>query len=291
MAARPGRGVGGSKGLVRLAQFARNRDICDKSLIVAGPWSRAQYEMFKQERQQPFYDLLRLVHPAPGGRVVDLGCGTGHLTAVLHRETGATSTLGIDSSPEMLAETPSERDVGLTFLRGDVVSACRGEQFDLIFSNAALHWIEDHERLLGDLCSSLRPQGQLLVQVPANHDHASHLCVAQVAEEPPFAEVLGGYRGHRNVLPVERYALLLHQLGLVDVQARLQVYVHRLPSSRYVVEWLKGTTLTPFAERLGSRLYERFVESYERVLLRTIGDSSPYLYTFKRIFLSGRAPG
>ena len=70
-------------------------------------WSPDQYERFRSERQQPFDDLLTLCHPVPGGRIVDLGCGTGDLTKILHEEMAAKETVGIDSSPAMLARAQS----------------------------------------------------------------------------------------------------------------------------------------------------------------------------------------
>ena len=70
-------------------------------------WDPAQYERFRAERARPFVDLLALVRPRPGMRVVDLGCGTGELTARLHRELAAGETLGIDRSEAMLARAPT----------------------------------------------------------------------------------------------------------------------------------------------------------------------------------------
>src|SRR5580700_9159808 len=68
------------------------------------PWDPEQYERFKAERSRPFFDLLALVRPRPGMRVVDLGCGTGELTTELHTRLGARETVGIDSSETMLAK-------------------------------------------------------------------------------------------------------------------------------------------------------------------------------------------
>ena len=87
-------------------------------------WSPEQYERFRSERQQPFDDLLTLCHPVPGGRIVDLGCGTGALTKILHEELAAQQTRGIDSSPAMLTRAQSSyADVpGLSFAQGDIAT-------------------------------------------------------------------------------------------------------------------------------------------------------------------------
>src|SRR4051794_32552538 len=209
-------------------------------------WNPAQYEQFERERSAPFFDLLDLVEPCPGGRVVDLGCGTGELTRALHERTGASTTLGIDSSRAMLERSTPHAGAGLTFELGDIAEWAAAERFDVVFTNAALHWVDDHPGLFTRLSSALAPGGQLAVQVPANHDHPSHLVAERVAMEEPFHEALYGYVRRTPVLAPERYAELLHALGYAPQHVRLQVYLHVLPEPEAVVDWVKGTLLTDY---------------------------------------------
>ena len=185
--------------------------------------------------------------------MVDLGCGTGQLTAELHRALGAARTVGIDSSAAMLAEAP--RDVpGLTFAQGDL-AAWDGPPVDLVFANASLHWVDDHPALLARLRRLLRPGGQLAFQVPANFGHASHRLAREVAAEPPFAG--GGPPPDRGaaVLRPERYAEILDAAGAAELLVRLQVYGHHLASTAEVVEWVQGTLLTPYRARFDEVTY------------------------------------
>ncbi len=250
-------------------------------------WDPAQYERFHDERARAFVDLLALVRPRPGMRVVDLGCGTGALTARVHRELGARETLGIDRSGAMLARaTPGK---GLRFEMGDVAAfAARGD-YDLVFSNSALHWVADHAALFARLTAALRAEGQLAVQMPANFDHPSHVVAAEVAGEAPFGDALGG-RPHaeRPVMPPEEYALLLERLGYAEQHVRLQVYGHRLAARDEVVEWVKGSLLTDYQRRLPAELYEPFVARYRERLLPRLADTAPYFFTFKRVLLWAR---
>jgi trans-aconitate 2-methyltransferase len=256
----------------------------------ATQWDPDQYERFKAERARPFWDLVALVQPCPGGRVVDLGCGTGELTQELHRVLGASETVGIDSSATMLERARPLAGAGLRFEEGDIAT-WEPEPYDVVFSNAALHWLPDHRRLLARLTRALPVGGQLAVQVPANTDHPSHTVGMEIAGEAPFVNVFADDPPPdpaTRVLAPEEYAELLDQLGFGEQHVRLQVYVHHLASSADVVEWVKGTHLTYFRTRLTDELYELFVERYRRRLLDVIGEREPYLYTFKRILFWGR---
>jgi trans-aconitate 2-methyltransferase len=257
----------------------------------ADTWDPQQYRRFEDERSRPLFDLLALVQPVPGGEAVDLGCGDGRLTARLHRHLGAARTTGIDTSESMLAEAAALSEEGLRFEHGDIATFDRPA--DVVFSNAALHWVPDHEALFTRLTSCLRPGGQLAVQMPRNFDHASHLVAAEVAGEPPFKEAMGGEPPPDptlGVLAPEAYAELLFSLGYAEQHARLQVYGHVLGSSADVVEWVRGTTLTRFKSRLPDDLFAAYVDRYRQRLLERIGEHAPYFFSFKRVLLWARRP-
>jgi len=250
-------------------------------------WNPSQYERFAAERARPGADLLALVDPVPGGTVVDLGCGTGELTARLHERTGAAVTLGIDSSPAMLERAAAHATAGLRFELGDIAEFGAPAAYDVVFANAALHWVPGHEQLLRRLTDSLRPGGQLAVQVPANTDHPSHALAFEIAQEPPFEVAVDEAT---PILAPEAYATLLDDLGFEDVHVRVQVYGHHLASTAEVVEWTKGTTLTRFQRMLTPERYSQFVDNYRDRLLAVLGDRSPYFYTFKRLLFWGKLP-
>jgi trans-aconitate 2-methyltransferase len=253
-------------------------------------WNPTQYERFRAEREQPFFDLAGLITRRPAGRVVDLGCGTGLLTAALHEQLGATSTLGVDSSEAMLARAGSLDVDGLSFVRGDIDEWEPEQPYDVVFSNAALQWLPDHPRLFGRLSRMLVPGGELAVQVPANFDHVSHVLASEIAREEPFAGAMHGYTRTFAVLAPEAYATLFHELGFAAQLVRMQVYGHVLESSDSVVEWVRGTLLTDYEKRLPEELYSLFVDRYRERLHAALGDQRPYFYPFKRILLWGRRP-
>jgi trans-aconitate 2-methyltransferase len=260
---------------------------------VSDAWDPEQYRRFAAERRQPFDDLKSLCMPVPGGRIVDLGCGTGELTAELHRDLRAAETLGIDRSEAMLAEAARwAREVpGLRFEQADL-SGWTGRGVDLVFANASLQWVPEHPALLARLRFSLAPGGQLAFQVPATFGHPSHVLAAEVAASPPFAPEPGEgvEEPGASVLTPARYAELLHALGAVQQSSRLQVYGHVLPSVESVVEWVRGTLLTPIKARLGDERFEQYLERYRARLLAELGQQRPYFYAFSRILCWARFP-
>ncbi|MBI3182417.1 MAG: methyltransferase domain-containing protein [Myxococcales bacterium] len=253
---------------------------------MAEQWNPAQYERFKSERAQPFYDLLSLVRPASQMRVVDLGCGTGELTRELHLRLGAAQTVGIDSSQAMLELSKAFSSPGLSFQLRDI-----GElegRWDLVFSNAALQWLPDHPALFGQLFEAAAERGQLAVQLPANQDQPSHLVASEVAAEPPFAEALIGRPRQSSVLAPEAYAALLHRVGFREQQVHLLVYGHLLDSREEVVEWVKGTLLTDYQRRLPPELFPSFLSRYRERLMPRLEDQRPFFFPFKRLLLWAR---
>lgn len=244
-------------------------------------WSPEQYTRFKAERRQPFDDLAALVEKRPRMRIVDLGCGTGELTRELHGHLGASETIGIDNSETMLLKAGHFGGEMLRFEQGNIEAFVADRPFDLVFSNAAFHWVPDHESLFRRLTNVLSTTGQLAVQMPANDDHLSHSTAAEVARE------FGVEARPDFVLPVQRYATLLQELGYERQHVRMQVYGHLLPTSDDVVEWVRGALLTHYQSLMSAERFEEFLVAYRARLLRVIGEHRPYFYTYKRVLLWG----
>jgi trans-aconitate 2-methyltransferase len=254
-------------------------------------WNPDQYARFRAERSQPFYDLLGLVRARPGMRIVDLGCGTGELTAEMHRRLEARETLGVDSSGAMLAETRAFAGGGTRFEEADLRElAARPEHagaFELVLSNAALQWVPEQAEVIEALTGLLAPGGQLAIQVPSNEDHPSHASARDVAAEEPFRTALGGHVRRFSNLPLEGYAALLDRLGYAEQHVRLQVYLHHLPDRAGVVEWVRGSLLTDYQKRLPPDAFAAFLDRYRAVLLPQLEDARPFVYPFKRILVWG----
>ena len=231
-------------------------------------WNPDQYHRFRNERMAPFEDLIRWLRIRPGLKAVDLGCGPGDLTRRLAALLPDADVVGIDSSAEMLPQEPG-------FELGRIEEFAG--HYDLIFSHAALQWVDDHPALFAKLWACLKPGGQLLVQMPHNFDHASHLAAAKVGRS------LGQTVRNFPMLPVEDYARLLYNLGAVDFEVVLKVYPHVLADADAIVEWTKGTLLTAYT------VNDEFLEAY-RAEVRSACPGSPVFYGFKRLLLTASKP-
>ncbi len=252
------------------------------------PWNPDRYHQFQAERSAPFEDLLKLVHIRPNLQVVDFGCGTGELTQRLADALPNSNVLGLDLSAEMLAKAAPHARAGLRFEQGDQ-TALDGK-WDLIFSNAALQWSENHETLIPSLFRRLDPGGQLAVQVPSNHNHISHQIYREVAAQEPFVRALHGFNRQAPVLPIETYAALLFKEDAQQIVVFEKVYSHVLENADAILNWISGTALVPYFERLDDSMRAEFTEAI-RKRLQTEFPMSPVFYPFKRILFSAVKPG
>lgn len=251
-------------------------------------WNPEQYDKFRREREQPFFDLLAFVTPKPNLRVLDLGCGTGALTAEAHTRLRARETVGIDRSPRMLdAALKAGAAAGLRFEVGTIEAFQDRDAYDLILSNAAFHWVEDHASLVPRLFAALKPGGQLAFQVPAMHDSVTHRLAEELTTSEPFRSAFAGWHKRQPVLTPDAYAQLLYRTGFTGQRVRLTVYPHVLEGPEAVVDWMKGTLLTEYERRLPPDLFAEFVDAYRDRLLAKLDRTRPYFFPFNRILCWG----
>jgi trans-aconitate 2-methyltransferase len=254
------------------------------------PWNPEQYHLFQSERAAPFYDLLRLVEIRAQIKAIDLGCGSGELTRILADTLPNSDVTGLDSSSAMLdaARAAAYASAKLRFEQGDL-AALTGT-WDLIFSNAAIQWCQEHEKLIPHFLSQLNPRGQLCIQLPSNHNHISHLLIRETAREEPFRKILDHYERIAPVLTIEQYTRILFEQNAANLIVFEKIYPHVLENSDAVVEWISGTALVPYFERLGEHKSE-FLDVLRRKMKKALPES-PLLYPFRRILFSAmKAPG
>jgi len=249
-------------------------------------WNPTQYNQFKGERAKPFFDLVALIQPGEFNSVVDLGCGTGELTRFLFDQLRPVKLVGIDSSTEMLAKSTAWQTEGLSFRQMSIEQYDSKVPLDLLFSNAALHWLPDHHLLFPRLLNLVAAGGQIAIQMPHNFDHPSHSIARHVATTL-FPDRFHQHQHVSGTLTPEEYAAMLYAGGFAEQRCRMEVYGHPLPSGDAVVEWTRGSLLTAYQRQLTSQEFDHFLMTYRSALLQHIGEG-PYFYAFKRILLWGK---
>jgi trans-aconitate 2-methyltransferase len=242
-------------------------------------WNPNQYDKFIAQREAPLVDLMALIRARPHMRVVDLGCGPGNISAKLAAALPDVDLLGLDSSPEMLQAAAAHARPGMRFALGHIeeFAASDGADFDLVFSNAALHWVPDHGQLIPRLLARCRPDGQLAVQLPADDDSPARQIFADVA----------GWRFDLATLDITAYAEILYAAGAVELTVFEKVYPHVLADADGILEWARGTALLPYLERLPPAQHAPYLDEVRR-RLRARYPGQPVFFPFRRVLFWAR---
>lgn len=252
-------------------------------------WNAALYLKFEDERTRPSSDLLARIPPLAAVRVVDLGCGPGNSTQVLAERFPEAQVLGIDTSPDMIAAA-RKRLPHVTFALGDVARLALPEPADVLFANAVLQWVPDHEALLPHLMGQLAPGGYLAIQMPDNLDQPSHVAMRHVAAEEPWADRLVAAADARTQLPSvdAYYAMLRPHAAAVDIWRT--TYHHPLAGHGAIAEWLKSTGLKPFLDPLSQEERTAFLARYLAHIAPRypVHGDGKVLLAFPRLFLVAR---
>ncbi len=211
-------------------------------------WDPGQYAKFLGERTRPSRDLCARI-PLPGpARVLDVGCGPGNSTRVLRERWPGAELAGLDNSREMIAQARAEGPDAVWILADAAAWKPEGD-WDVVFSNAALQWLPDHERLLPRLLGWVAPGGCLAVQVPARDGSPFRASLQATARQPRWRERLDGCAGSLTFLGAGAcYDLLAPLAGHLDLWET--VYYHVLDSHQGLLDWYAGTGLRPYLDRL-----------------------------------------
>jgi len=258
-------------------------------------WEPEQYLKYASERLRPALDLMARIDLAAPRCVVDLGCGAGNVTRLLAQRWPRAHFIGVDNSAEMLAKARGTGPDGanIEWCLADLaewVGATAPASIDLVFSNAALHWLDDHATLFPRLIGIVARGGVLAVQMPSNFHASSHVVLNEVAESPRWRGRLGSLVRPVPVAPVEDYfALLSPHSEAVD--AWTTEYLHILPPAperdHPVIAWVKGTSLTPFLAALDAEAQHEFVRDCTEKIARAypVLPDGRVPYPFRRVFL------
>lgn len=252
-------------------------------------WDPAQYLIFGDHRLRPAVDLLQRVTLDAPERIVDLGCGAGNVTKVIRQRWPHAHIAGVDGSPEMLARARAA-DPKTDWQHADVSTWTPPAPVDLLYSNATLHWLEDHATLFPKLAAQIAPGGMLAVQMPRNFSEPSHTSLYETVREP------ASWRARLEPLirlePTKSadyyWTILSPHLASLDVWET--TYLQVLKGDNPVAEFVKGSWLGPFLAALEEPDRAAFEAAYRTRVLRAYPPRADgtTLFPFRRLFIVGR---
>ena len=248
-------------------------------------WEPQQYLKFADARLRPAVDLLSHVEVTDPCRVFDLGCGTGNVTRLLRSRWPRAQLTGIDNSATMLAEAAREESE-IDWVEHDLATWQPNSPADLIFSNAALHWLPHHDELFPQLMTFLSPGGCLAIQMPRNFAAPSHTLIAETVRACTWWSKVEDLL---RPAPVEAPPYYYHLLApLADSVTIWETeYLQVLQGADPVKEWVKGTWLKPLLDRLDPSQGAAFEKDYALRLNAAYpaSTSGVTLFPFKRLFI------
>lgn len=246
-------------------------------------WNPEKYLLFKKQRTQPAIDLANRVRDCGAKTIVDIGCGPGNSTAVLKDVFPHANILGIDNSASMISKA-KEKYSSLAF------SVCSAEDltgaYDLLFSNACLQWIPNHEVLIPQLMRKLTGNGVLAVQMPMNLNEPLFCIIKEVAADSKWNFENVYFEKNDTLSPQEYFDLLASCSSNFELWET--VYYHAMPSHEHLIEWVRSTRLRPYLDVLDEKQKTEFENE---ILTRT---RSAYPFTasgevvlkFRRFFFA-----
>jgi trans-aconitate 2-methyltransferase len=248
-------------------------------------WDPDIYLSFAGPRFRPVIDLLQRIDHAAPNRVIDLGCGTGNATPLMRRRWPEARITGVDGSPDMLARA-REAHPDVEWVEADIADWAPDEPADVVFSNAALHWLDDHERLFPRLVGMVAPGGQLAVQMPRNYEEPGLALVNETALDGPWCDRLEPVVRPVPVHEPTVYYRLLRPL-VADLDIWESVFIHVLEGENPVADWTKGAWMSPLLAALDEPERTAYEAEYRRrvAALYPKEPDGTTLFPFRRVFL------
>src|SRR6266478_6571011 len=223
-------------------------------------WNPQQYLKFSGHRLRPAVDLLIRIPDFRVQSIADLGAGAGNVTKLIKQRWPDAAVVGVEGSAEMVA-AGKKAAPEIEWLHQDLGSWHPAHKLDLIYSNAALHWLPDHAGLFPSLMEKIEPGGILAVQMPRNFGAPSHLLIAETALNGPWRSKL-----EHLVTPPP---------------------VQEPEGENPVKEWTKGTWLTRYLDALQGPEKAAFEAAYGERIAKAYPQNSlgQTLFPFRRLFI------
>jgi trans-aconitate 2-methyltransferase len=256
-------------------------------------WDGRDYERHSPHQRAWGSSLIAELSLHGDERILDLGCGDGSVTRQLADRVPRGSVLGIDAAPEMLGAARDKCGPNMTVQHLDISDLDFEAEFDVVFSNASLHWVHDHAAVLHSVHRALRRGGVLLAQFGCDGNCPNLIeCVKRQMATPPLLELFAGFRWPWFFPSIPAYEELLGASPFAEWRAWMENRDQRFPSADAIVGWIDNPCLIPFVQALPADLRKPFRDAVvEAMLARTRQPDWTYLEPFRRINVWARKGG
>ena len=256
-------------------------------------WDPDSYMAFADLRSRPGLELLARINHLDPEVIVDLGCGPGHLTAVMARRWPDAQVVGIDDSAEMLeraaSQFPSQQWPSISWQHAEIATWAPAHSVSIVFSNAALHWLGNHQVLIPHLMTLISAGGVLAVQMPDNWDQPSHRLISRLVDEPRWrSRTAPAFLGHPVAEPAEYRSWLRPMAAEIDLWRT--TYHHILEGPDAVLGWVQGSVLRPILAALqpdeAADFVSQLTDAYRTAYPIETDGKTPF--PFSRLFIVAR---
>ncbi|MEO6902014.1 MAG: methyltransferase domain-containing protein [Bacteroidia bacterium] len=248
-------------------------------------WNPEMYLKFDKERIQPSIDLVAQIDYIKPSKIIDIGCGPGNSTQILHQRWPDSTILGSDKSPSMIKKATSDYP-NQKWMLFDAENDLIEDKYDIVFSNAVIQWIPNHDRLLKNFSNLLNSHGVLAVQLPLFFDMPLGKLIAEVAEQPKWDATTVGVK---ELFTINNASYYYEQLATYFSEINIWTtnYYHVVESQSAILDMIRSTGLKPYLERI--QLNTEKLEFEAQVLDKIKRDyplqkNGKVLLPFKRLF-------
>jgi len=226
-------------------------------------WNPADYARRSPAQKQWAEELIGKIALEGSERVLDIGCGDGVVTAAIAERVPLGTVVGIDSSSDMIQFAsnmfPGNRYPNLSFMEGDARALLFSSEFDVVFSNAALHWVNDHGPVVAGISRALRSGGRMVVQMGGKGNAAQVFeALDKLLAQSRWNEYFSNFSFHYGFYSPAEYCPWLVAAGLCPVRVELIQKDMAYPDPEGFSGWFR-TTWMPYLERIPEDRQESFI--------------------------------
>jgi trans-aconitate 2-methyltransferase len=253
-------------------------------MSVGAGWDPKLYLKYAQQRGSAALDLVNCISIQPR-TAVDLGCGPGNSTALVHARWPEAKIVGVDNDAAMLERARKDHP-GWDWVNSGIDDWQPHEAFDLVFANAALHWVPDHARIFPRLLGFVSAGGALAVQMPQNQHSRVHIILRELASSAGWKSRFTGPIHQLTSHPPEYYYELLSPLA-ARLDIRETTYHHEMESAQSIIEWFRSAGMRVYLKALSAE----DAKAFEAEALREVEQRFPkqtsgkVLLPYPRIFI------